>query len=230
MLARCAVELIADGMVVCVGAGSTVDVLVDEIRSYVVEKNIHIKFVSASSELNKFAAGQGISVLEIENVSHIDLLFDGADFVDLESGIVSKGNGGFVFNETYLARLSKSINENSRRILLIDESKLDFSRLPKVFLEVKQSKIAEVFNALGDYTFFVRERLSESGNFVVEIELESGLDWSFEDFIGLEKHVDGVLASGVSKGLYNECYVAYKKSSLFLGGESATVYVKKIKL
>jgi len=200
MLANEALELVKDGMIVGVGAGSTIDIFVEKLIEHVKQSDIHIKFVSASSELNQKTSVPGITVLDISNVSEIDLFFDGADFVDVDSGLVSKGNGGFIYNENYLVKFA------SRSVLLVDSSKLSFARLPKVFLEVREDMIAEAFNVLAGYTFFVREELSESGNLVLEV-LVNDLE-SMKNFVDFDMELGCILASGVSLNRYSSVWIA----------------------
>jgi len=195
-----AVNMVSDGMILGVGAGSTVELFVKQLLEYVQQKGIHIKFVSASSELNSLARVAGVTLLEIENVSEVDLLVDGADYVDVDRSLVSKGNGGFIFNELYLASQAKS------SVILVDDSKLNFERLPKIFLEVDESMIAEVFNELSEYSCFIREKLSESGNLVVELSVENADD--LENFLNIDKEIEGVLACGVVRNFYDHVWIA----------------------
>ena len=199
-LAKSAVELVEDGMVIGVGAGTTIDLFVRELIDHVKTNNLHIKFVSASSDLNQNASVHGITVLEVSNVSEIDLYFDGADFVDVDNNLVSKGNGGFIYNENYLVQFA------SQSFLLIDESKLDFERLPKIFLEVKEDFIAEAFNVLAGFTFFVREEPSESGNLVVEVVLDN--QSLLARFVDFDLEHSCILASGVSQNRYDNVWIA----------------------
>jgi ribose 5-phosphate isomerase len=199
-LAESALCLIQDGMIVGVGAGSTIDIFVEKLIEHVKQSGIHIKFVSASLELNQKASVPGITVLDVSNVSEIDLFFDGADFVDVDKSFVSKGNGGFIYNENYLVKFAK------RSVLLIDSTKLSFARMPKVFLEVSEDMIAEAFNVLAGYTFFVREDLSESGNLVLEV-LVDDLE-SMMKFVDFDIEHSCILASGVSLNRYESVWIA----------------------
>lgn len=202
MLANDALSLVDDGMIIGVGAGSTIDIFVEKLIEYVRENDFHIKFVSASSELNQKASVIGVTVLDIPNVSEVDLFFDGADFVDVNSGLVSKGNGGFIYNENYLVKFAK------RSVLLVDSSKLSFARLPKVFLEVSEDMIAEAFNVLAGFTFFVREELSESGNLVLDVLVEDVE--SMQNFVDFDMEHSCILASGVSLNRYGSVWIAYE--------------------
>ena len=206
MLVNEAVKLVQDGMIVGVGAGSTIDLFVEKLIEYVKESDIHIKFVSASSELNDKASVVGITVLDVSNVSEIDLFFDGADFIDIDSGVVSKGNGGFIYNENYLVKFA------ANSFILVDSNKLDFSRMPKVFLEVREDQIAEAFNVLAGYTFFVREELSESGNLVLEV-LVDDLE-SMMKFVDFDIEHSCILASGASLNRYANVWIAREKDNI----------------
>ena len=208
-LADRAVLRVKDGMVVGVGAGSTVDIFVKRLVEYVLENRMHIKFVSADPKLNVLASAEGVTVLDISNVSEVDILFDGADYVNVETGLVSKGNGGFIFEEMFLARVSKE------SILLVDESKLNWERLPKVFLEVRENLLAEVFNDLSAFDCFLRKGLSVAGNLVLEVNV---LDVAnVNSLIDVASGVDGVLDVGAGYGVYDSVWIARKvNGSMFV--------------
>ena len=208
-LADTAVTRVKDGMIVGVGAGSTVDVFVKRLVEYVLENQMHIKFVSADPKLNMLASAQGVTVLDIANVSELDILFDGADYVNVETGLVSKGNGGFIFDEMFLAGISKE------SILLVDESKLNWERLPKVFLEVRENLLAEVFNDLSVFDCFLREGLSAAGNLVLEVNV---LDLAnVNSLIDVASGLDGVLTVGAGYGVYDKVWIARKvNDSMFV--------------
>jgi len=208
-LAAEAVKLVQDGMIIGVGAGSTMNIFVEKLIEHVSVNQIHIKFVSADSNLNTMASVDGITVLDILNVAELDLLFDGADFVDLETGLVSKGNGGFIFNEMFLAKFAK------RSIILIDESKLEWNRLPKVFLEVNEELLAEVFNELATFVCFLREGLSAAGNLVLELSVAERSD--VDGLIDVASRLDGVLMVGACYHVYDQAWVARRANrSMFV--------------
>ena len=199
-LAQSALNLIKDGMIVGVGGGSTVRFFVEALAEFVRDNNLHIKFVAADKDLEDLAAVPGVTLLDINNVIEIDILFDGADYVNLDTGMVSKGNGGCIAPEMFLAKLAK------KSILLIDDSKLIWSRLPKVFLEVSEDELPEVFNSLEGYVCFLRKGFSVAGNLVVEVSLDS--PDLVDDLLDAAKEIPGILVVGVSYKKYDCVWIS----------------------
>jgi len=111
-----AVELVASGMKVGLGTGSTaahfVDLLAERARA-----GLDIVCVPTSEATRLRAARQGLRLTTLDETPRLDLTVDGADEVDHELRLV-KGGGGALLREKIVAHAS------ARMVVIADQSKL----------------------------------------------------------------------------------------------------------
>ncbi len=115
LISKKAAEAVDQGMVVGLGTGTTVSFFLQHLAKRCAE-GLSIKAVSSSTMTSKQAKALNIPLVEIDDLSRIDLTVDGADQVDQHKNLV-KGRGGALVREKILASFSQKI------IILIDESK-----------------------------------------------------------------------------------------------------------
>ncbi|MFT8592987.1 MAG: ribose-5-phosphate isomerase RpiA [Bifidobacterium sp.] len=112
-----AAKLIENDMVAGLGTGSTVKFFVDELGRRVKEEGLHFTGVTTSNRTKAQAESFGIKIVDIDEVSHIDVTVDGADEVDQHfNGI--KGGGAALLWEKIVATNSEKI------VWIVDESKV----------------------------------------------------------------------------------------------------------
>lgn len=113
--AQAALAYIKDGMVVGLGTGSTsahfVRLLGDKVR-----QGLRVKGVPTSEATRNLAEQVGVPLLEISQVSSIDVDVDGADEIDPQFRLV-KGGGGALLREKIVAAASKRV------VVIADETK-----------------------------------------------------------------------------------------------------------
>jgi ribose 5-phosphate isomerase A len=113
--AQAAIEYVKDGMVVGLGTGSTsahfVRALGERVRA-----GLRIRGVPTSEATRVLADEVGVPLVDIGQVSHIDIDVDGADEIDPQFRLV-KGGGGALLREKIVAAASR------RMIVIADESK-----------------------------------------------------------------------------------------------------------
>lgn len=113
--AQAALDYIKDGMIVGLGTGSTsahfVRALGDRVR-----QGLRVKGVPTSEATRNLAEQVGVPLIEISQVTAIDVDVDGADEVDPAFRLV-KGGGGALLREKIVAAASK------RMVVIADESK-----------------------------------------------------------------------------------------------------------
>ncbi|MCX7102590.1 MAG: ribose-5-phosphate isomerase RpiA [Methylobacter sp.] len=117
LVAHYAVGLVAEGMVVGLGTGSTANCFIMELGMRSREKGLRVTIVASSEVSKHFAQQQGLVVVEFDQVSQLDLYVDGADEVSPDSTLL-KGQGADLVREKLLATASKEF------IVLADASKL----------------------------------------------------------------------------------------------------------
>lgn len=115
-LGQKAATFIEDGMLVGLGTGTTADHFIQSLIQKCKE-GLKIKCVSSSVKSLKEASLGGIPVVDMKEVTEIDLTIDGADEIDPKNRMI-KGGGGALTREKIVATSSKKL------LILVDESKL----------------------------------------------------------------------------------------------------------
>ncbi len=103
-----AVAFVESGMMLGLGSGSTVDRAIDVLARRVSTESLDVTTVVASRRTQERAEAAGIRVVDFGEVSHIDVLIDGADEVDPAYRLI-KGGGGALVRERILAAASQTI-------------------------------------------------------------------------------------------------------------------------
>lgn len=109
-------KLVNDNNVLGLGSGRAATALVRSLSSHLKEKNIRVKAVPTSLQIKLEAEKGGISIIEADQIEHIDIVFDGADQIDEERNMI-KGGGGALLREKILINVAKKV------VIVADESK-----------------------------------------------------------------------------------------------------------
>jgi len=109
-------KLVNDNYVLGLGSGRAATALVRSLSSHLKEKNIRVKAVPTSLQIKLEAEKGGISIIEADQIEHIDIVFDGADQIDEERNMI-KGGGGALLREKILINVAKKV------VIVADESK-----------------------------------------------------------------------------------------------------------
>jgi ribose 5-phosphate isomerase A len=214
--AKKALEFIKDGITVGLGTGSTVSFLMRELAGE-VKAGLKITAVSTSNTTTQLASSLGIKVLDLSDVSIIDLTIDGADEVDENlNGI--KGGGGALLYEKIVAKNSK------KNIWIVDSSKL-VKNLGKFPLPVEVVKFGaeHIFNIFSNMNFNPQFRMKEGKRFVTDgdhfiIDLKLNV---IDDAVNLDekvKKITGVVETGLFCGIAD---------LVIVGNSDGTVSLKK---
>jgi ribose 5-phosphate isomerase A len=113
--AQAALEFVKDGMVVGLGTGSTSAHFVKQLGER-VRQGLRVKGVPTSEATRNLAEQVGVPLIEISQVTSIDVDVDGADEVDSGFRLI-KGGGGALLREKIVAAASK------RMVVIADDSK-----------------------------------------------------------------------------------------------------------
>ena len=113
-----AVKLVADGMVVGLGTGSTATFFINALAKRVAHEHLRIAGIPTSSRTGALARSLKIPLTTFAAHSQIDLTVDGADEVERGTLYLIKGHGGALLREKIVAAASK------RMVVVADETKL----------------------------------------------------------------------------------------------------------
>jgi len=113
--ARAALDFIEDGMIVGLGTGSTSAHFVRQLGER-VKQGLKVKGVPTSEATRNLAEQVGVPLLEISQITSIDIDVDGADEVDRAFRLI-KGGGGALLREKIVAAASRQM------VVIADDSK-----------------------------------------------------------------------------------------------------------
>ncbi len=113
-----AANLIADGMLVGLGEGTTAYWAVRRVADRLRDGSLRgITAIACSLNVERHARELGIPIASFDERTRIDITIDGADEVDPQINLI-KGAGGALLREKIVAEAS------AREIIVVDESKL----------------------------------------------------------------------------------------------------------
>jgi ribose 5-phosphate isomerase A len=116
--AEAAATLIADGMVVGLGTGSTAAFFIAALGRRLAEDGLRITGIPTSDHTAQLAREAKIPLSSFTEHAEIDLTVDGADEIELGTLFLIKGRGGALLREKIVAAASR------RMVAIADETKL----------------------------------------------------------------------------------------------------------
>lgn len=111
-----AATLVKDGMMVGLGTGSTAHYFIEHLAQR-CRGGLKIKAAATSQASSKLAQEKGIPLLNMDQMTALDLTVDGADEVDPKKRLI-KGAGGALLREKILA------SSSSQMVVVVDETKM----------------------------------------------------------------------------------------------------------
>jgi ribose 5-phosphate isomerase A len=136
--AKAAAALVADGMTVGLGTGSTVGHLLPALA----ERGVELRCVATSPATEEAARRLGLAVEPFDRLERLDIAIDGADQID-PAGWVVKGGGGAHTREKIVARAAE------RFVVIASSDKLVESLAAPVPLELLAYGVKATLRALG---------------------------------------------------------------------------------
>lgn len=202
-----AAGLIEDGMTVGIGTGSTVAYLINRLGVRVKNERLRIRAVPTSKATADAATAVGIPLVDLNDVSAIDLTIDGVDeFTPKLDGI--KGGGGALLYEKLVAASS------SRSLWIADSAKavdqLGAFPLPVEVVPFGYRQTVKALAALGG-TPELRMRgrepfVTDGGHYIVDVHIDP-----ISDPAALSIQLNGlpgVVEHGLFIGMTDEVVVA----------------------
>ena len=188
--AEAALDYLADGAVVGVGTGSTVNYFIDALAA--VRQRVAAAVSSSAASTRRLAA-HGIPVLDLNETADLGLYVDGADEATRALHLI-KGGGGALTREKIVAAAAR------RFVCIVDEKKL-VERLGRFPLPVEVIPMARRYVAgqlarLGGDPVWREGLVTDNGNHILDVR---GLD--IHDPVALEGEINQ-LAGVVTVGLF----------------------------
>jgi len=191
-----ALKLVKDGYVIGLGSGRAASELVKSLGLLINEKKYKIAGVPTSLQIKLIALERGISIIESDQVDHIDIVFDGADQIDSQNFVI-KGGGGALLRENILFSLAKKI------VIMADQTKFVKYLNRPVPVEIHplaRSSVTKSIQKLGGkavlrtldrgYPFF-----TENGNIIFDCNF--GVIKNPKSLSQKIKQIPGVMESGI---------------------------------
>jgi ribose 5-phosphate isomerase A len=204
--AEAVARLVADGMRLGLGSGSTVALVVSSLAPRLREGLRPHLVVAASVETERLALAAGLPLVPFDD-GPLDLAIDGADEVDPELNLL-KGGGGALVRERIMATAARRI------AIAVDSTKL----VPRLGTRAHLPIEVHVFGAeatrrrlaalLGAASFREREGkrfVSDNGGFIIDGRLPAGAD--LEGLATTLRMTPGVVDHGLFLGLHPEVFV-----------------------
>jgi ribose 5-phosphate isomerase A len=138
LAATAAAELVADGMAVGLGTGSTVAHLLPALAA----RDLRIRCVATSPQTADSTRALGLAVDPFERLDRLDIAIDGADQVAPDGWLV-KGGGGAHTREKIVAAAAE------RFVVVVDSSKPVTEIEPPIPVELSAFGVAATLRQLG---------------------------------------------------------------------------------
>ena len=166
-----ALKLVRNDFVVGLGSGRAATALVKSLSKYVKSKNFHIKCVPTSMQIKLTAEKGGLSLIDIDQIDKLDIVFDGADQIDKNKFLI-KGGGGALLKENILISAAKKV------VIMADKSKFEKTINRTVPLEIHPSSRNIISDRIvkigGKTTLRLLERgypfITENGNLILDCD------------------------------------------------------------
>ena len=191
-----ALKFVKDDYTVGLGSGRAATILVKSLSKLIKLKGYNIRGVPTSLQIKLIAEKEGIPLVDADQVEHIDVMFDGADQIDLQKYVI-KGGGGALLRENILFSLAKKV------VVMADKTKFvkNFTRtVPVEIHPLARNAVIQSIKKLGGdaqirsldrgYTFF-----TENGNIILDCDF--GTIKNPKVLTGKIKQTPGVLESGI---------------------------------
>jgi len=157
LAAQRALELVAPGMTLGLGSGSTATIWIKLLGEKVRDQGLKIRAIASSDDSEQLGRSYGIPFVTFEECRSLDLTVDGADEIAPGLALI-KGGGGKLLREKIVASASK------RFVIVADESKVveKLGRFP-LPVEVIPMSAPLVTESLKKIGFMPRTRLNQDG-------------------------------------------------------------------
>jgi ribose 5-phosphate isomerase A len=161
--ARAALELVPAGATIGVGTGSTVNSFIDALAASGGRVQ---RAVSSSEGSSARLRAAGITVVDLNDLSDLDLYVDGADEANSARQLI-KGGGGALTREKIVAAAAR------RFVCIVDDSKmvetLGRFPLPLEVIPMARTLVARELSARGGHPVWRMGFVTDNGNHILDV-------------------------------------------------------------
>jgi ribose 5-phosphate isomerase A len=211
-----AAELIENGMLVGLGTGSTAFFFIEKLAQR-CQEGLKIHAVASSNQSFEQAKQGEIPLLNIDQVTILDVAVDGADEIDPQKRMI-KGGGGAHVREKIIASMSREM------IVIVDESKLVQTlgkcKLPVEILPFAKNATYHSILKMGYPAEFRSTKnqdlfITDNGNLIVDIDLKTARA-APEEIHETLIHIPGVVDTGFFFNLAGRVIVGFKDGQVII--------------
>lgn len=188
--ALAALELIGGGATLGVGTGSTVNLFIETLAANPGRVSAAVSSSEASSALLRRA---GVAVLDLNDLTGLDLYIDGADEANPARQLI-KGGGGALTREKIIAAAAE------RFVCIVDDSKIVTTLgrfpLPIEVIPMARALLARQLAARGGRAVWREGFVTDNGNYILDVH-----ELTITDPVALESELNQ-LAGVVTVGLF----------------------------
>ena len=212
-----AADMIKDGMTVGLGTGSTAAHMVNRLAERIKTEGLNVVGVSTSWSTTLQCRGLGIPLKEMGEVSHLDMVIDGADEIDDNKNLI-KGRGAAHLLEKIVASMTDNY-------VIIADSGKKVSKLGEKFavpLEIIPGAIAVVTERVKKLGGDLKVRMgapgkdgpviSDSGNLIADAKF--GIIDNPDKLARDLEHIVGIVGHGLFVGIVTKVILADAEKGL----------------
>lgn len=206
---KAAADLVQDGMCIGLGTGSTAKYLIDSLIER-CQQGLKITAVATSNRSREQAEKGRIPMIDINTITQLDMVLDGADEVDSKKRLI-KGGGGALLREKIVANMSKEM------VVIVDESKpvekLGAFPLPVEIIPFASRATISQINEM-EYHGELRQEndqspyITDGGHYIYDIHCTGFWDDPEKTHLQLIQ-IPGVVETGFFLGLAGRVLIGY---------------------
>jgi ribose 5-phosphate isomerase A len=185
-----ALELVGDGATIGVGTGSTVNFFIDALAARPQRVQ---RAVSSSEGSSARLRTAGIQLVDLNDLTELDLYIDGADEATTARHLI-KGGGGALTREKIVAAAAR------RFVCIVDDAKmvtvLGHFPLPIEVIPMARELVARELRARGGRPVWREAFITDNGNHILDVH-----DLVIADPVSLERDLNQI-AGVVTVGLF----------------------------
>jgi ribose 5-phosphate isomerase A len=175
---RRAADLVADGMTVGLGTGSTVFYTLQRLAERIAQEGLSLRGVPTSVDTETKAREMGIPLATLDEVERIALTIDGADEIDGDYQMI-KGGGGALLREKVVAQISDRVVTVVGRDKLVERLGTTFL-LPVEVVPFARATVARAIRKLGGVPAVRLAKpeqpfVTDNGNQILDCKFEGGI-------------------------------------------------------